>query len=69
MSEDTTNGNVYVTNDGRRFLVLEGSFVKWGEYLDKHPDVADGSFRCEVSRKGAHRNLVRIEDGIYKIVE
>ncbi|MBZ0184148.1 MAG: hypothetical protein K8F60_16945 [Melioribacteraceae bacterium] len=39
-------GNTYFTDDGESYLVLEGSFYLWQEYLDKNPNLKNGRFEC-----------------------
>ena len=60
-------GNTYFTDDGESYLVLEGSFYLWQEYLDKNPNLKNGRFECRMISESDISEKIEILKGIYKI--
>jgi transposase-like protein len=60
-------GNTYFTDNGESYLVLEGSFYLWHEYLDKNPNLKNGRFECRMISENDISEKIEILKGIYKI--
>lgn len=62
-------GHMYETKKGKRFFVAEGSFLAWNKYIEKHPELQNGSFQCRRGEKKSDLTYEKIEKGIYKVLE
>lgn len=61
-------GNIYYTPAGERYLVVDGAFQRWSDYLEKHPEVDGGSFQCKRTGEEEAGALQSVAKGIYKIL-
>lgn len=60
-----SEGHTYITKDGKKCLVLEGLFIRWSKYLEKHHELKNGRFQYSITKMSTKQNLEKIEKGIF----